>query len=191
MESSAFALILTLALAAPITSAERKCLLSGSWRSDTGCQMVVSTLGEDGRFSGSYLPGPATGDSEILPVPLHGSQQDAGLVPQPTFSFTVHWRLQDSEAAQTTVFLGQCYVGTNGEEILHVLWLWREATDSPAEDWKATRRGDPVSVRTVIWSFLQGWRRHLHTDKITASGEIQEDQYRKELVVLTGRLCSH
>ncbi|NWR37620.1 AVID protein, partial [Tachuris rubrigastra] len=115
-----------------------QCLLSGSWQSDTGCRMVVSTLGEDGRFSGSYLPGPATGDSEILPVPLQGSQQDgAGLVPQPIFSFTVHWQLQ--EAAQTTVFLGQCYVGTNGEEILHVLWLWREATDSPTEDWKATR----------------------------------------------------
>ncbi|NWU87661.1 AVID protein, partial [Onychorhynchus coronatus] len=113
-----------------------QCLLSGSWRSDSGCRMVVYTLGEDGRFSGSYLPGPATGDSEILTLPLEGSQQDAGLVPQPTFSFTVHWH---SETAQTTVFLGQCYVGTNGEEILHVLWLQREATNSPAEDWKATR----------------------------------------------------
>ncbi|NXM28591.1 AVID protein, partial [Oxyruncus cristatus] len=114
-----------------------QCLLSGSWRSDTGGRMVVSTLGEDGRFSGSYLPGPATGGSETLTLPLEGSQQDAGLVSQPTFSFTVHWRLQ--ETAQTTVFLGQCYAGTNGEEMLHVLWLWREATDSPAEDWKATR----------------------------------------------------
>ncbi|KFP72936.1 Avidin, partial [Acanthisitta chloris] len=112
-----------------------QCLLSGSWRSDTGCQMVVSTLGNDGRFSGSYLPGPAACCSEILTSPLEGSQQDAGLVPQPTFSFTVHWQLQ----AQTTVFLGQCYVGTNGEETLHALWLLREAADSPAEDWKATR----------------------------------------------------
>lgn len=38
-----------------------------------------------------------------------------------------------------TAFLGQCYVGTNGEETLHALWLLREAADSPAEDWKATR----------------------------------------------------
>ncbi|NWU16661.1 AVID protein, partial [Cephalopterus ornatus] len=113
-----------------------QCLLSGSWRSDTGCRMVVSTLSEDGRFSGSYLPGPAAGDSEILTLPLEGSQQDAGLVPQPTFSFTVHWRLQ--EAPQTTVFLGQCYVGTNEEEILHALWLRRETADNPADDWKAT-----------------------------------------------------
>ncbi|XP_027584101.1 avidin-like [Pipra filicauda] len=147
MESSAFALILTLALAAPVAPAERKCLLSGSWQSDTGCRMVVSTLGEDGRFSGSYLPGSATGDSEILTLPLEGSQQDAGLVPQPIFSFTMHWRLQDSETAQTTVFLGQCYVGSNGEEILHALWLRREATNSPVEDWKATWVGTSIFTR--------------------------------------------
>ncbi|NWH56522.1 AVID protein, partial [Geococcyx californianus] len=112
-----------------------QCLLSGSWRSDTGCRMVVSVLSKDGSFSGSYLPGPAAGGPEIITSPMEGSQQDAGLVPQPTFSFTVHWRHQ----AQTTAFLGQCYVGTNGEETLHALWLMREAADSPTEDWKATR----------------------------------------------------
>ncbi|KFP22989.1 Avidin, partial [Egretta garzetta] len=114
-----------------------QCLLSGSWRSDAGCRMVVSVLGKDGSFSGSYLPGPAASDSEILTSPLEGSQQDAALVPQPTFSFTVRWQLR--ETAQRTAFLGQCYVGANGEETLHALWLLREAADSPAEDWKATR----------------------------------------------------
>ncbi|NXK11080.1 AVID protein, partial [Herpetotheres cachinnans] len=114
-----------------------QCLLSGSWRSDSGCRMVVSVLSKDGSFSGSYLPGSASGNSKIPTSPLEGSQQDAGLVPQPTFSFTVHWQLQDT--AQTTVFLGQCYVGTNGEETLHALWLLREAADNPTEDWKATR----------------------------------------------------
>ncbi|NWI95091.1 AVID protein, partial [Pitta sordida] len=112
-----------------------QCLLSGSWRSDTGCRMVISTPEKNGRFSGSYLPVRITGDSKILTSPLEGSQQDVELVPQPVFSFTVHWQLQD----QTTVFLGQCYVGTNGEEILHALWLMREAANSPTEDWKATR----------------------------------------------------
>ncbi|XP_074992814.1 avidin-like [Calonectris borealis] len=121
MGSGAFALVLTLALAGCITPAERKCLLSGLWQSNTGCRMVVSALGKDGRFSGSYLPGPAAGDSEILNSPLEGSQQDAGLVSQPTFSFTVCWRLRGSETARTTAFLGQCYVGTNREETLHAL----------------------------------------------------------------------
>ncbi|NWH69669.1 AVID protein, partial [Piaya cayana] len=107
-----------------------QCLLSGTWRSDTGCRMVVSVLSEDGRFSGSYLPGPAAGGPEILTSALEGSQQDAGVVPQPTFSFTTAW---------TTTFLGQCYVGTKGEETLHALWLMREAADSPTDDWKATR----------------------------------------------------
>ncbi|NWU70859.1 AVID protein, partial [Pterocles burchelli] len=114
-----------------------QCLLSGSWRSDAGCRMVVSELGKDRSFSGSYLPGPAAGNFEILTSPLEGSQQDTGLVPHPTFSFTVHWRLR--EASWTTAFLGQCYLGTNGEETLHTLWLLREAADSPSEDWKATR----------------------------------------------------
>ncbi|KAM9213508.1 avidin-like [Leptosomus discolor] len=147
MGSGAFALALALALAACVTPAERKCLLSGSWRSNSGCRMVVSVLGKDGSFSGSYLPGPATGDSEILTSPLEGSQQDAGLVSQPIFSFTVRWQFRDSEAARTTAFLGQCYVGTKGEETLHALWLLREAADSPAEDWKATRIGTSVFTR--------------------------------------------
>ncbi|NXE95876.1 AVID protein, partial [Menura novaehollandiae] len=114
-----------------------QCLLSGSWRSDTGSRMVMFPLGKDSRFSGSYLPGPAAGGSELLTSPLEGSQQDAELFPQPTFSFTVNWQLR--ETAQTTVFLGQCYVDTNGEETLHALWLLREVADSPTDDWKATR----------------------------------------------------
>ncbi|NXV78805.1 AVID protein, partial [Atlantisia rogersi] len=112
-----------------------QCVLSGSWRSDSGCRMVVSVLGKDGRFSGSYLPGPVANNPEILTSPLEGFQQDAGLVQQPTFSFTVRWRHQ----AQMTAFLGQCYVGADGDETLHALWLLREAADSPTEDWKATR----------------------------------------------------
>ncbi|NXD25579.1 AVID protein, partial [Spelaeornis formosus] len=114
-----------------------QCLLSGSWQSDTSCRMVVSTLDKDNRFSGFYLPGPAADGSELLTSSLEGSQQDTGLVPHPTFSFIINWRLR--ETAQTTVFLGQCYVDSSGEETLHALWLLREAADSPAEAWKATR----------------------------------------------------
>ncbi|XP_009871532.1 PREDICTED: avidin-like [Apaloderma vittatum] len=135
MNSSSFILFLTLALVACVTPAERKCLLSGSWRSETGCSPVPSR------------PGPAAGSSEILTSPLEGSQQDAALVPQPIFSFTVHWQLRDSETEQTSTFLGQCYVGTKGEETLHTMWLLREAAESSAEDWKATRIGTSVFTR--------------------------------------------
>ncbi|KAM3654954.1 avidin-like isoform 2-T2 [Ammospiza maritima maritima] len=147
MGRSAFALVLALALAVHAAPAERKCLLSGSWRSDTSCQMVVSTLNKDNRFSGFYQPGPAAGYPELLTSPLEGSQQDTELVPQPTFSFTVNWKLQDSETAWTSVFLGQCYVDPKGEETLHALWLLREAADSPAEDWKGTRIGTSTFTR--------------------------------------------
>lgn len=83
-----------------------QCLLSGSWRSDTGCRMVVSVLSKDGRFSGSYLPGPAAGNSEILTSPLEGSQQDARLVPHPTFSFIVHWQLRGRQEGAITLQRG-------------------------------------------------------------------------------------
>ncbi|XP_066038419.1 avidin-like [Chamaea fasciata] len=147
MGRSAFALLLALAQAVCVAHVERKCLLSGSWRSDTSCRMVVSTLDKDNRFSGFYLPGAAAGYSELLTSPLEGSQQDTEMVPQPIFSFTVNWRLRDSETARTTVFLGQCYVDINGEETLHALWLLREAADSPAEDWKATWIGTSIFTR--------------------------------------------
>lgn len=80
-----------------------QCLLSGSWRSDMGCRMVVFTVGKDGSFSGSYLPGPAAGNSEILSSPLKGSQQDVGLVLQPIFSFTVHWQHRGKQEGDITL----------------------------------------------------------------------------------------
>lgn len=88
------------------TALALQCLLSGSWRSDTGCRMVISVLGKDGSFSGSYLPGPAASNSKILTSPLEGSQQDAGLVLQPTFSFTVHWRLRGRQEGAITLQWG-------------------------------------------------------------------------------------
>ncbi|XP_067172292.1 avidin-like [Apteryx mantelli] len=143
MGSGGLALLLALALATCVSPAGRKCVLSGSWRSDSGCRMVVSVLGEDGSFSGSYLPGAAASDPRVLASPLKGSQQDAALAAQPTFSFAVRWRRR----ARTTAFVGQCYVDEAGEESLHALWLLREEAESPAEDWKATRIGTSVFTR--------------------------------------------
>lgn len=104
--------------AAQTTALALQCLLSGSWRSDTGCRMVVSILGEDGRFSGSYMPGPAASDAEILTSPLEGSQQDAELVPQPTFSFTVRWRLQGRQEGAITLQQG-CLRDAGAECVPH------------------------------------------------------------------------
>lgn len=98
-------------LVPPATALALQCLLSGSWRSDTNCRMVVSTLDKDNRFSGFYLPGPASGYSELLTSPLEGSQQDTGLVPQPIFSFTVNWRLQGRQH-WTTILQRGCQQDT-------------------------------------------------------------------------------
>nr|XP_025970539.1 avidin-like [Dromaius novaehollandiae] len=151
MESGGLALLLALALALALATcaspAGRKCVLSGSWRSDGGCRMVVSVLGQDGGFSGSYLPGAVASDPQIPASPLKGSQQDAGLVAQPTFSFAVHWQHREAPGGSTTAFVGQCFVDEAGEESLHALWLLREEVASPTEDWKATRIGTSVFTR--------------------------------------------
>lgn len=39
----------------------------------------------------------------------------------------------------TAVFVGQCFNGDDGEEVLHTSWLLREKVDSETDDWKATR----------------------------------------------------
>ncbi|KAH1168956.1 hypothetical protein KIL84_013546 [Mauremys mutica] len=37
-----------------------------------------------------------------------------------------------------TVFVGQCFIDDNGEEILKTMWLLRQEVRSPSADWKAT-----------------------------------------------------
>lgn len=66
----------------------------------------MSTLDKDNRFSGFYLPGPAAGYSELLTSPLEGSQQDTELVPQPTFSFIVNWKLQGRQQEDIILQVG-------------------------------------------------------------------------------------
>ncbi|NXA32442.1 AVID protein, partial [Eudromia elegans] len=116
-----------------------QCLLSGSWRSDDGGRVVVFVLEPDGSFRGSYLPGSAAGDSQLLASPLKGMQQDTALAAQPVFSFVVHWRQRGVPGGRTTAFVGQCYVDEAGEETLHALWLLRDEVENPGQNWKATR----------------------------------------------------
>ncbi|XP_062456594.1 avidin-like [Rhea pennata] len=146
MGSGALALLLALATVMGASPAGRKCVLSGSWRSDGGSRLVVSVLGKDGGFSGSFLPGAAAGPGAPS-SPLRGSQPAAGLRAQPTFSFTVRWRQREAPGAEVTAFVGQCYVDEAGEEALHAVWLLREEARSPAEDWRATRIGTSVFTR--------------------------------------------
>ncbi|NXH92367.1 AVID protein, partial [Edolisoma coerulescens] len=115
-----------------------QCQLNGLWRNDQGSLMEISVLRDNGDFQGQYLTRVTLSGGCAQISPLKGAQQLLGEEGWPTFAFTVRWD-KFSKAARTTVFLGQCYVDTNREETLHALWLLREAADSPAEDWKATR----------------------------------------------------
>ncbi|XP_075266962.1 avidin isoform X2 [Opisthocomus hoazin] len=122
-----------------------KCNLTGWWENDLGSRMLVSTVDSQGNFSGEYHTAVSSAQKPIEPSPLIGSQHldEDG---QCTFGFTVNWKkFSDS----TAVFVGQCFAGDDGEEVLQTSWLLREKVDSLSSDWKATRSGHNVFVRTA------------------------------------------
>ncbi|XP_010127044.1 PREDICTED: avidin-like [Chlamydotis macqueenii] len=120
-----------------------KCNLTGWWENDLGSRMHVSTVDNQGNFSGEYHTAVSSAQKPIKPSPLVGSQHldEDG---QCTFGFTVNWKkFSDS----TAVFVGQCFARDNGEEVLQTSWLLREKVDSQNDDWKATRTGRNIFVR--------------------------------------------
>ncbi|XP_039399432.1 avidin-like isoform X3 [Mauremys reevesii] len=118
----------------PCTAPEQ-CVLSGLWRNELGSNMTISAVNAEGGFTGSYLTAVTATDKRILVSPLKGSQNRKSQRKQPTFGFTVSWTFSNS----VTVFVGQCFMDDNGEEILKTMWLLRQEVRSPSADWKATR----------------------------------------------------
>uniref|UniRef100_A0A674JUC5 Avidin n=1 Tax=Terrapene triunguis TaxID=2587831 RepID=A0A674JUC5_9SAUR len=112
-----------------------QCVLSGLWRNELGSNMTISAVNAEGGFTGSYHTAVTVTDKRSLVSPLKGSQNRKSQRKQPTFGFTVSWTFSNS----MTVFVGQCFVDDNGEEILKTMWLLRKEVGSPSADWKATR----------------------------------------------------
>ncbi|NXW77525.1 AVID protein, partial [Hirundo rustica] len=111
------------------------CNLTGLWKNDLGSKMQVFKVDNDGTFFGEYYTAVSSTKKPIQPSPLIGSQHldENG---QCTFGFTVNWKkFSDS----TAVFVGQCFNGADGKEVLHTSWLLREKVDLEPDDWKATR----------------------------------------------------
>ncbi|CAM5112304.1 unnamed protein product [Eretmochelys imbricata] len=142
-----FSLLLVLALVTVGTSSERKCVLSGSWKSSLGCRMVISELSKAGAFSGSYHSVAMAPKADILSSPLHGVQHNANQKEQPTFGFTVKWQFSESPPESVSVFVGQCFTDDQGEETLQTTWLLRKEVGSPGADWEATRVGTNIFTR--------------------------------------------
>uniref|UniRef100_A0A8D2NX40 Avidin n=1 Tax=Zosterops lateralis melanops TaxID=1220523 RepID=A0A8D2NX40_ZOSLA len=120
------------------------CNLTGWWENDLGSKMQVFNVDNDGTFSGEYYTAVSSAKKPIQPSPLIGSQHldEDG---QCTFGFTVNWKkFSDS----TAVFVGECFKGDDGKEVLHTSWLLREKVDSEPDDWKATRTGCNTFTRT-------------------------------------------
>ncbi|XP_010007084.1 PREDICTED: avidin-like [Chaetura pelagica] len=112
---------------------EGKCDLVGWWENDLGSKMNVSKVDSQGNFSGMYYTAVSSTQKPIKPSPLVGSQHldEDG---QCTFGFTVNWTFSDS----TAVFVGQCFAGNEGDEVLQTSWLLREKVSSLPSNWKAT-----------------------------------------------------
>ncbi|XP_064260373.1 avidin-like isoform X1 [Passer domesticus] len=121
----------------------KPCNLTGWWENDLGSKMQVFKVGNDGTFSGEYHTAVSNAKKPIQASPLTGSQHldEDG---QCTFGFTVNWKkFSDS----TAVFVGQCFKGDEGKEVLHTSWLLREKVHSEPDDWKATRTGHNTFTR--------------------------------------------
>ncbi|NWW47418.1 AVID protein, partial [Pedionomus torquatus] len=111
-----------------------QCNLAGWWENDLGSKMHVSEVDSQGNFFGEYYTAVSSAQKPIKPSPLVGSQhldEDS----QCTFGFTVNWKFSDS----TAVFVGQCFAGEGGEEVLQSTWLLREKVSNLPSNWKATR----------------------------------------------------
>ncbi|KAM6109098.1 avidin-like [Phoenicopterus ruber ruber] len=121
----------------------KPCDLTGWWENELGSRMHVAAVDSQGNFSGEYHTAVSSTQKPIKPSPLIGSQhldKDG----QCTFGFTVNWKtFSDS----TAVFVGQCFAGDSGEEVLQTSWLLREKVDSLHSDWKATRTGHNIFTR--------------------------------------------
>ncbi|NWR37621.1 AVID protein, partial [Tachuris rubrigastra] len=142
MQATLFLLLLSLAVGAHSLS-PRRCKLTGHWVNDLGSKMKISTVNQDGGFSGSYLTAVTATNNEIKESPLQGSLQRSNAKGQPTFGFTVNWSFSDS----ITVFTGQCFVDKDGKEVLKTMWLLRSRVDDIEDDWKATRVGINIFTR--------------------------------------------
>ncbi|KAM6391732.1 avidin-like isoform 1-T1 [Rhynochetos jubatus] len=147
MGSSAFTLVLALALVACVTPAERKCQLGGLWRNEQDSLMEISAVRDNGDFQGKYLTRVTLTGGCAHASPLIGAQQQPGEGGWPTFAFSVRW---DKFSNATTAFAGQCFVDKGGKETLTTTWLLREAVASLEEEWKATRVGRNVFTRKRI-----------------------------------------
>ena len=68
-----------------------QCNLTGWWENDLGSKMHVSTVDNQGNFSGEYYTAVSNTQKPIKPSPLVGSQHldEDG---QCTFGFTVNWK---------------------------------------------------------------------------------------------------
>ncbi|NWI17415.1 AVR6 protein, partial [Crypturellus soui] len=109
-----------------------QCNLTGTWDNDLGTTMTIGAVNSEGEFDGSYTTSGADRTNEIKTFPLRGFQH---IDKEPTFGFTVRWTFSDS----TSVFVGQCFVGEHGKEILKTTWLMRLWVISIHDNWKATR----------------------------------------------------
>ncbi|XP_039224953.1 avidin-like isoform X1 [Crotalus tigris] len=119
---------------------EEVCSLRGTWKNDLNSTMEIKSVSNTGVFSGLYKTAVSSSGKPVPSSPLQGIQH---LGSQPTFGFTVSWKVTES----TAVFVGQCLMDENGKEQLKTTWLLRAKVRSAAEDWGATRVGPNIFYR--------------------------------------------
>ncbi|XP_065519951.1 avidin-like [Lathamus discolor] len=159
VHATAFLLVLSLAMVAPVLSTGKvmaglgcrgrstpdTCVLAGNWTNDLGSNMTINPLSKECNFNGYYNTSVSNTDNKIEKSPLRGSQNCRDLT-QPVFGFTVNWNFTDS----ITVFTGQCFVDEEGKEVLKTMWLLRSHVHNITDDWKATMVGTNTFTRQSV-----------------------------------------
>uniref|UniRef100_U3K2W4 Avidin n=1 Tax=Ficedula albicollis TaxID=59894 RepID=U3K2W4_FICAL len=132
VRATPFLLVLFLALGlSPL-----QCSLTGHWVNDLGSNMTIPAVNGNGDFTGMYHTAVTATTNEIKVSPLQGTMQKGpNQKGQPTFGFTVNW----SFSVSTSVFTGQCFVDSEGKEILKTMWLWRSHDNRLEDNWNPLR----------------------------------------------------
>ncbi|NXF25321.1 AVID protein, partial [Rhodinocichla rosea] len=112
-----------------------QCDLQGQWRNELGSNMTILATNRAGTFPGSCHTAVAAASKQILVSPTEGSSS----IPVPRDTPPSASLCTTTALDSTAVFVGQCFSGDDGKEVLHTSWLLREKVDSEPDDWKATR----------------------------------------------------
>ncbi|XP_067289697.1 avidin [Pseudorasbora parva] len=117
------------------------CNITGVWRNELGSTLRVKA--EESEVRGVYQTAVESTSG------ASGSNRTAQIIgvvgegTQPTVSFSVLW-----EKGSCTAWVGQCFILSDGAQVLKTFWMLRNVSDNLVGDWGSTRLGEDLFLKT-------------------------------------------